>query len=132
MKILLVDDKPHVRDTLKQVLEQQPFKYEAILEASCDQSAIQLIETQQPDIIVTDASLLLLFKGAMLDHLEDQFLPSKIIVTSSHEFVLHAFGKGGIDTLRKPIDMDELKSALLNTSFGSHQENVYGDFQEIQ
>ncbi|MNI85937.1 Transcriptional regulatory protein YehT [compost metagenome] len=113
MKIILVDDKPHVRDSLRQMLEQLAFDYEDILEASCDQGAIQLIAAHEPDIIVTDAKLLL-HSGTHLAELPNPH--SRIIVTSSHEFVLDAFCRGGMDSLLKPIDTGELEHVLLKAA----------------
>ncbi|MCL6459894.1 MAG: hypothetical protein K6T85_18015, partial [Gorillibacterium sp.] len=94
--------------------------------AYCDQAALHLIETQQPDIIVTDAKLLLLSDGALLDRLESQYLPSKIIVTSSYEFVLQAFFRGGVDSLLKPFDTDKLKNALLRAFAATRQGSLCG------
>lgn len=110
MKIVLVDDKPNVRDSLKGMLGQLPFEYANILEAGCDLGALRLIAKHEPDIIVTDAKLLLLGEA----FLNDEFLPqSKIIVTSSYKFVLKAFCKGGMDALLKPIAAEELESVML-------------------
>jgi two-component system LytT family response regulator len=113
MKIILIDDKPHVRDSLKPMLRKLSFRNEDILEANCDQTAIQLIAAHEPDIIVTDAKLLLLSDSLLADTLYPQ---SKIIVTSSHEFVLDAFCRGGMDSLLKPIDTGELENVLLRVA----------------
>lgn len=113
MKIILIDDKAHVRDSLKPVLKKLSFKNEDILEANCDQGAIQLIAAHEPDIIVTDAKLLLLSESLLADV---PYPHSRIIVTSSHEFVLDAFCRGGMDSLLKPIDTDELENVLLRVA----------------
>ncbi|MEK8212090.1 MULTISPECIES: response regulator [unclassified Paenibacillus] len=114
MKIMLVDDKPHVRNHLKLMLKQLHFKEEVILEANCDQEALRLITEHEPDIIVTDAKLLLLGEAPLSERLANtQYPQSTIIVTSSHPFVLEAFSKGGIVSLLKPIDTRELEGALM-------------------
>ncbi|KUP20848.1 response regulator [Paenibacillus sp. DMB5] len=110
MKILLIDDTAQVRDSLKPVLKKLAYRNEDILEAGCDQQAVQLIAAHQPDIIVTDAKLLLL-SGELLAG-RDSCPHSRIIVTSSHEFVLDAFCRGGMDSLQKPIDEGKLEDLL--------------------
>ncbi|MEK4063383.1 MULTISPECIES: response regulator [Paenibacillus] len=114
MKIMLVDDKPHVRNHLKLMLKQLHFKEDVILEANCDQEAIRLITEHEPDIIVTDAKLLLLGEAPLSERLANaQYPQSTIIVTSSHPFVLEAFSKGGIASLLKPFNTRELEGALM-------------------
>ncbi|MNO24491.1 transcriptional regulator NarL [compost metagenome] len=126
MKIILVDDNPKVRCELKLLLEQLPFEYEAILEAACDPGAIRLIERHAPDLIVADARLLLSEADA-LEHVNERQTCGKIIVTSSHEFVLDAFCKGGMDTLLKPAAKEELMYVLLRAASGMGQANMYGE-----
>lgn len=131
MQIILVDDNPHVRDSLKQMLEQLSLDIEYILEAGCDLSALQLIRKYQPELIITDAKLLLLSEASLLDQL---YIPQKrgrIIVTSSHEFVLKAFCQGGIDSLLKPIGPADLEAALLGAS-GSDYGHPYLEEAEPQ
>lgn len=94
------------------MLVQLPLEYEDILEAGCDQGALRLIAAHEPDIIVTDAKLLLgepFLTGG-------PYPQSKIIVTSSHEFVLEAFCRGGMDSLLKPIAAEQLESVMLRAA----------------
>ncbi|MNE87261.1 hypothetical protein D3C80_1844420 [compost metagenome] len=62
---------------------------------------------------MTDAKLLLLSESLLADVPHPH---SRIIVTSSHEFVLDAFCRGGMDSLLKPIDTDELENVLLRVA----------------
>lgn len=116
MKIILVDDNPHVRDKLKELLMQLPLEIGHIMEADCGPSAIRLIQQHRPELIITDAKLLLLSEASLLDQIYAPREHGRIIVTSSHEFVLKAFCQGGIDSLLKPIGLEELESALLGAS----------------
>ncbi|MEC0172071.1 response regulator [Paenibacillus graminis] len=125
MKILLVDDKPQMRSELKLLLETLPFTYEAVLEAACDSGAIRLIERHNPDIIVTDAKLLI-SEASALERVNASQTHGTIIVTSSYEFVLDAFCKGGMATLLKPVAKEELKYAVLRAASGIRRECLYG------
>jgi two-component system LytT family response regulator len=131
MQILLIDDNPHVRDSLKQMLEQLFLETADILEAGCDSSALRLIRRHMPGLIITDAKLLLLSEAIQLDQLYEQRTNGRIIVTSSHEFVLKAFSQGGIDSLLKPIGLEELELALLRTTdAGSDYDSSYLEQQQ--
>lgn len=124
MQILLIDDNPHVRDRLKHMLEQLIPEAVNILESGCDPSALRLIQKHRPELIITDAKLLLLSEDMPLDQLYDQHTNSRIIVTSSHEFVLKAFCQGGIDSLLKPIGLGELEEVLFGSAGTS---SAYGN-----
>ncbi|WP_379160001.1 LytR/AlgR family response regulator transcription factor [Paenibacillus sp. sgz5001063] len=126
MKIILVDDSPYVRRELKLLLEQLPFEYEAILEAACDSEALRLIERHRPDLIVTDAKLLISEAGA-IERMNAGQTHGKIIVTSSHEFVLDAFCKGGMDALLKPVAKEELMYVLLRAASATGHESMYDE-----
>jgi two-component system LytT family response regulator len=132
MTIILVDDNPHVRDNLKQMLEQLALEAEEILEAGCNPSAIRLIQQHRPELIITDAKLLLLSEASLLDQMYEHQKRSRIIVTSSHPFVLKAFCQGGIDALLKPIGLGELEAALFGASGAdSDYDHSYLELPEI-
>ncbi|OKP88213.1 hypothetical protein A3842_05730 [Paenibacillus sp. P3E] len=126
MKIILVDDNPIVRTELKLMLEQLPFEYEAILEAACDSRAIRLIEQHEPDLIVTDAKLLI-SEASAIERVNGNQPHGKIVVTSSHEFVLDAFCKGGMDALLKPVAKEELMYVLLRAASATGHESMYDE-----
>ncbi|SET90717.1 response regulator [Paenibacillus sp. NFR01] len=116
MKIILVDDNPHVRDSLRQMLTRLQIRIDAVWEAVCDSSAVQLIEMLEPDLIVTDAKLLLLNGSRLLDRLEQRLPQSKVVVTSSHDFILAPFALCGIDSLQKPLNSASLEPILSRLS----------------
>ncbi|WNS46789.1 response regulator [Paenibacillus sp. MMS20-IR301] len=118
MPILLIDDNPQVRDSLKVMLEHlspDTIDKADILEADCKPAAIQLIRKYRPELIITDAKLLLLSEASVLEQLYGE-RNGRLIVTSSHDFILQAFSRGGIDVLLKPVRLEELDAALLGAS----------------
>ncbi len=54
MKILVVDDSQAMRKIIKWNLGHTEFIHDKILEASCSQEALDIIETQKPDLVITD------------------------------------------------------------------------------
>lgn len=126
MKIILIDDKLHVREELKRMLGQLPYEYEEVLEAGCEPSAIQLIQSYKPDVIIADVKLLLLSEPAMLDWVDELHPHGKFIVTSSHPFVLEAFNRGGIVSLLKPVTHKELEYALYKAAAADQKASRLG------
>lgn len=125
MQVILVDDNPHVRDSLKQMLEQLSLEIDDILQAACDSSAFRLIRKHRPGLIIADAKLLLLSEASGLDQMYSGQQQCRLLVTSSYPFILKAFCKGGMDTLLKPICPGALEEVLLagsdnNSSYRGH------------
>ena len=54
MKILVVDDSQAMREIVKWNLSHTDFGHDKILEASCGQDALEIIEIQKPDLVITD------------------------------------------------------------------------------
>lgn len=109
MKIALIDDEPDARKTLRKLLEVQSV-YQ-IQEAAGVQSGIQLIESFKPDVVFLDV---MMKDGTGFDLLTRlQAINFKLVIVSGHdEFALKAFRFSAIDYLVKPVDRDELRSAL--------------------
>ncbi|QUL56382.1 response regulator [Paenibacillus tritici] len=116
MQIILVDDSLHVRNSLRQMLEQLSPDTAEVMEAGCDASALRLIQKHRPELIITDAKLLLLGEAPLLEQLYGQHTYGRMIVTSSHAFILKAFCRGGMDSLLKPIGLQALEEALLESA----------------
>ncbi|HIW54747.1 MAG TPA: response regulator, partial [Candidatus Ruthenibacterium merdigallinarum] len=54
MKILLIDDEPHVTRAIRQLVPWEELGIDVILEAFSGRDAMQLIEREDPQIVLTD------------------------------------------------------------------------------
>ncbi len=54
MKVLLVDDEKHVRDAIRLLVNWKQYGIETILEAQDGESAIEIVSSDHPEIIMTD------------------------------------------------------------------------------
>ena len=111
IKALIIDDLEQARTTLKKDLATYASDVAIIGEADGVVSGAKLLRTVQPDILFLDIQMQ---DGSGFDLLD--ILPEinfKIIfITASDAHAIKAFRYAAIDYLVKPVDPDELQSAL--------------------
>lgn len=115
MKALLVDDEKHVRDAVRLLVDWKRYGVEMILEAPNGQAAIELINLEKPEIIVTDMMMPQMNGVELLEWIHTHTPTSKTIVISGHDdfsLLRHTVKYGGMDYILKPIDADQLKEAV--------------------
>ncbi|MBD0380166.1 response regulator [Paenibacillus sedimenti] len=115
MKALIVDDEKHVRDAIRLLVNWQEHRIETILEAPDGEAAMELIEREKPEIIMTDMMMPVMNGVELLEWLQTNAPDSKTIVISGHDdfsLLRHTVKYGGTDYILKPIDADQLNEAL--------------------
>lgn len=81
--VLLVDDHPLIRQTLRRLLIQES-DWQVIAEAEDGLAAVQLNDTWRPDVVVTDLTLPGLSGLQVIRRIHEQSRRTRIIVVSSH------------------------------------------------
>ncbi|WP_054025543.1 response regulator [Bacillus sp. FJAT-28004] len=115
MKALIIDDEKHVREAIRLLVPWDEFGIDRLLEAQDGMAATALIRTERPEIIFTDMMMPNMDGTELLQWVAEHAPASKIIVISGHDdfsLVRHAVKYGGIDYILKPIDAEQLISAL--------------------
>jgi two-component system response regulator YesN len=115
MMALLVDDEKHVRVAVRLLVDWRGYGVDMILEAPNGQAAIELINLEKPEIIVTDMMMPQMNGVELLEWIHTHAPASKTIVISGHDdFALlrHTVKYGGMDYILKPIDADQLNDAV--------------------
>ena len=111
MKAILIDDMPQALQVLQADIKEIAPDLDIIGTANSVVSGTKLLMKEKPDLVFLDIQL---GDGTGFDILE--ILPDinfKIIfTTASDEYALRAFRFAAVDYLLKPIDLDELKSAI--------------------
>ena len=109
--IIIEDEKPSAR-RLERMLEKLNVPVEQLLH-SVNDSIQWLLENEQPDLIFLDIQL---SDGLSFEIFEEIEVESAIIFTTAYdEYALKAFKLNSVDYLLKPIDEEELETALKNT-----------------
>jgi two-component system KDP operon response regulator KdpE len=112
VRILLVDDEPPIRKLLRVGLGSQGY---AISEAPNAKAAIDLIETEKPDLILLDLGLPGMSGHELLRKLRDDGLDIPVVILSSRideAGIVSALELGADDYVTKPFGMNELVARI--------------------
>jgi len=121
-KAIIIDDIEQARTTLKQDIKVYTNDFEIIGEASGVVEGAKLLKKIQPDILFLDIQMQDGSGFDLLDLLTN--IQFKIIfITASDAHAIQAFRYAAIDYLLKPIDPDELQSALQKFRSSGINEN---------
>ena len=112
-KILIVDDDPGIRASLAVILQSWGFEP---LQASNAPEATEVVERQDPDIVISDVVMPETSGLELLRHLKsgDPHRPVLLITAQgSIDMAVEAMKQGARDFLTKPLtDLPKLKSLL--------------------
>jgi two-component system, LytTR family, response regulator len=121
MKILIVEDDPFVADDLKGKLQQLNYRVTAIAE-SYDE-ALKAIESERPDLALLDIELNGELTGIDLaEKLAPMSIPY-IYLSSIQDLNTYSLARstGPLKNLAKPIDVLNLRNALMDIDLGKSQ-----------
>ncbi|WP_134700687.1 response regulator [Ammoniphilus sp. YIM 78166] len=120
MKLLIIDDENPVRKSIRLLVDWTSLGIQTIWECQNGMEAIELMETVQPDIIITDIMMPLKDGLELMDWMKTHQVDANIIVISGFDdfdFVRQTLKHGAVDYLLKPINpqhlMDAAKKAIV-------------------
>lgn len=105
--ILVVDDEPHVRKLVKANLESSGY---GVLTAVDGEQAVEMVESEQPDLVILDLMLPKLDGYAACRRIREfSSVPIIMLTARSAEVdLIHGFDVGADDYLTKPFAVTEL------------------------
>lgn len=111
MKALIVEDKEYIRKGLITLLQSMDFDIQVVGECESVKEALVVANARRPDLIFLDINLT---DGTAFDFLDQTGdLTFKVIfITAYEEYALRALKAGAVDYLLKPVDLEELKTAI--------------------
>ena len=121
MRAVIVDDIEKFRNNLIQDLNDYCPDLEIVGTADGVVSAAKEIKAKKPDVVFLDIQI---NQGTAFDLLEilGEIDFKIIFTTASDEYAIKAFKLSAIDYLLKPIDIDELKSAVYKLQSGNKDD----------
>lgn len=110
MRVVVVDDEPHARRRLRELLDDVP---DATVIGECrdGREALREIPRLRPDLVFLDVQMPGLDGFGALDGMTDPH-PMVIFVTAHPEHAVRAFGVEATDYLLKPFDDERFHDAL--------------------
>ncbi len=111
IKILIIEDELLAAKRLERLLNDTKFDVEVVMKCESVATSMEYLKSKPKiDLILMDIRL---GDGISLDILEHVEIDIPVIFTTAYdEYTLKAFKLQSIDYLLKPIDQDELSSAL--------------------
>lgn len=125
LKILVVDDEPGIRSGVGRILRNfrvdYPFMEEAfefeVLESATGEAGIEIIDRNQPDILLLDNKLPGIQGVEVLEYIKKRQLSIVVVMITSYaslELAVKATSDGAYDFIPKPFTPQELKSSIEN------------------
>ncbi|SEQ52720.1 two component transcriptional regulator, LytTR family [Solimonas aquatica] len=112
MRVVIVDDEPLARERLKRLLQEFPG-YEVVGEASDGESALDVIDDEEPDLVLLDIRMGGMDGLQVGRQLAEMDVPPAVIYTTAYsEHAVSAFEAAAQGYLLKPIRMEKLRDAL--------------------
>ncbi|GKU77337.1 response regulator [Paenibacillus sp. L3-i20] len=115
MKVLIVDDEKHVRNAINLLADWSAHGISEVVQATDGEQAVSIIETMNPQIVLTDMKMPRKNGAELLTWLHTNKPQIKVIVISGYdefEYVRHTIRNGGMDYILKPVKADILNEAL--------------------
>jgi two-component system response regulator YesN len=129
-KVFFVEDEIITREGIRDYVDWQANGFEICGEASDGEMALPLLQTAQPDVLITDIKMPFM-DGLQLSKIIRERMPwVKIIILSGHdefEYAQQAIKLGVTDYILKPITVKILQTVLQNLAMKLDQERKEQD-----
>jgi two-component system, LytTR family, response regulator len=111
LRTLIIDDEPHVRETLQSLLQKFCPQVKVVGEAGSVATGAREIQEKRPDLVLLDIKM---DDGTGFDLLNRfEHIGFKIIfVTAWEKYAIQAFGFSAVDYLLKPVNPEKLAEAV--------------------
>ena len=111
IRVLIVDDEAPARQRLADLLRKDA-QIAAILEAADGISAVEMIQSQRPDLVFLDVQMPELDGLGVIDAVGAGQMPLTIFVTAYDQHAIRAFEANALDYLLKPFSDERFEAAL--------------------
>lgn len=127
MKVLIVDDELAVKESMEILIDWEKYGISEILYAPNGRDALKVLEAEEPEILFCDMQMPVMDGEQLLTEMADRGMTTKVIAVSGHSdfhYVRAAIQANGIDYILKPIDEEEVITALEKAIALLHQETA--------
>ncbi len=123
VKILIIDDEPLARSTIKRLLKKDE-DVEVIGEAADGGTALAEVKRLKPDLIFLDVQMPVMTGVELLAQLKPNQRPAVIFVTAYDEHAITAFELHAVDYLLKPFQDERFFTALERAKERANRRDV--------
>jgi two-component system LytT family response regulator len=123
MRALIVDDEPHARRYLQELLGNETG-VTVVGEAATGTEGLDLLREMSPDLVFLDIQMPGLDGFGMVEGVAAETSPMFIFVTGYGEYAVRAFEIEAVDYLCKPFDRERLSISLERAARRFHARQV--------
>jgi DNA-binding NtrC family response regulator len=134
MKILIIDDERSIRNSLKEILDDEGYDVDV---AENGQQGVEMVEKEKYDVIFCDIKMPVMDGVETLAKLTSMGIDSAVVMISGHADVATAVDcikKGAFDFIEKPLDLNRILITIKNAKDKVHlvketkslKKKVYG------
>jgi len=111
ISLIIVDDEPKARDTIRNILDMSSLDIHIKAEAGSVSEAFDAINKESPELLLLDINLP---DGSGFDLLRkfEKFSFKVIFITAHEEYAVRAFRYSALDYIMKPVKAAELINAV--------------------
>jgi two-component system LytT family response regulator len=123
MKLIIIDDEPNARETIKDILKISGMDFQVLAEAYNVKTGIEALKNNKPDILLLDIDLP---DGSGFDILNrtDQHNFKLIFITAYDQYAIKAIKFSAFDYILKPVNPQELIETIKSASASIEDENL--------
>ena len=133
MKVIIIDDENKSRRVLEELLKINVKEIDSILHASDLVSGVEIIKNEKPQIVFLDIEMPQYSGLQILEFFTEQEVDFQIIFTTAYNhYAIEAFKLSAIDYLLKPLDVEELVSAVDKAILISKQKSVNSKLEDLK
>lgn len=114
-RIMIADDEPLIIKGLRKMMDWERMDVRIIGEAQDGRELMELLEKEQPDIIISDISMPGKSGLDIIREISEQNMDTKVIFVSGFQefsYAKAAIKYGAVDYLLKPVTVEELEKAI--------------------
>jgi two-component system LytT family response regulator len=111
IRVLIVDDEPHARRRIKQLLKRERG-FEIVGEEGDGTDAVSAIKQIQPDVVFLDIQMPELDGFGVVKKVGPRAMPYVVFVTAYEEYALRAFDVHAFDYLLKPFSQSRFSETI--------------------
>ncbi len=115
-KVILVDDEEEVREAIRKRIDWESIGFTVAGTAENGEEALELAETTEPDVVMTDIQMPFMDGLTMLRKLKEKIPDLRSVIFSGYddfEYAKEAIRLESEEYILKPVDADELKAIFL-------------------
>ncbi|WP_452226381.1 LytR/AlgR family response regulator transcription factor [Lacinutrix cladophorae] len=125
MKAIIIDDEKRARRILSTIIKEECPEIKSVLEAENLKDGVSIIKTKKPDIVFLDIEMPNHSGLQILEFFKNEPIHFQIIFTTAYgHYAIEAFKLSAVDYLLKPIDIEEIKTAISKATSNAEENFI--------